>query len=379
MISPEIFFIKLKNEGFDFFTGVPDSLLKNICSYISDNVEDSNHIIAANEGGALSLAIGYNLATGKIPLVYMQNSGIGNAINPLLSLADKQVYSIPMLLFIGWRGQPDIAFKDEPQHMTQGKVMQDLFAALKLPYSIVKADTKDNGDFILQKAMKHIRENNTPYALLVEKDTFTKYKIKKQKVFNMPILREQAIELILDNIGRNDIVVATTGLASREVFEYRYNRGQDNKQDFLTVGGMGHANQIALAIALNKPKRKVYCLDGDGAFLMHMGGVAIAGSRKANNFKHIIFNNSAHDSVGGQPTICGDIDILSVAKAFGYDSVFSVCQKDEIKQAITNLTANNKPSLLEIKISKGYRDNLGRPTLSPQQQKENFINFIRDY
>ena len=302
MISTEYFFKNLLKARVEFFAGVPDSLLKNICSYITDNTSPKNHIIAANEGNALALGIGYHLASGKLPLIYMQNSGLGNIVNPLLSLADPDVYSVPMLLMIGWRGEPNV--KDEPQHKKQGRVTLKMLKAMEVPYQVLSVDTSDEqAKEIIKKASKEALKNNTPYAIVVKKSSFSEYKLKKDETANLPLFREDAIKIIVDNLDDKDIVVSTTGVASRELFEYREELKQGHEKDFLTVGGMGHANQIALGIAMQKPNRSVFCLDGDGAVLMHMGSMAINGNIKCDNFKHIVFNNGAHDSVGGNPQL----------------------------------------------------------------------------
>ena len=313
MINTKLFFQNLVENNIEFFTGVPDSLLNSICSYITDNVSSKKHIIAANEGNALALGIGYYLASGKLPLIYLQNSGLGNIVNPLLSLADPDVYSVPMLLMIGWRGEPNAT--DEPQHKKQGRVTLKLLEAMEVPYQVLSIDTSDDqAKEIINKASKEALKNNAPFAIVIKKNTFSEYKIKKDKMVNSLLFREDAIKIIVDNLDDKDIVVSTTGFASRELFEYREKLKQGHNKDFLTVGGMGHANQIALGIAMQKPNRRVLCLDGDGSTLMHMGSLGISGNVECNNFKHIIFNNGAHDSVGGQPTV-------------GYTQIFRVLPK----------------------------------------------------
>jgi len=376
MINPKIFFNDLKKENINFFTGVPDSLLKSFCAYVTDNSEPNSHIIAANEGGAISLGVGYHLATNLTPLIYMQNSGLGNAINPLLSIADKEVYSIPMLLMIGWRGEPTI--KDEPQHKKQGRITIDLLKSMEIPYFILSPDLSNHeASSILKKAANHAVKNNSPCALVVRKGSFEDYKLKNEFKGNYLLNREQSIKIIVDELDHDDIVVATTGVASRELFEYREELGQGHKKDFLTVGGMGHANQIALGIALNKPSRKVFCFDGDGAILMHMGALAINANVDCKNLKHIIFNNGAHDSVGGQPTVAHKISISSAAKSFGYERVFVAENEKDIKTAIKDLKFFKGMCLLEIQINKGFRSNLGRPSTSPIENKKDLMEFLK--
>jgi phosphonopyruvate decarboxylase len=374
MIQTKKFYESLDQNGIDFYAGVPDSLLKDICSYISDNAPIEKHVISANEGGAVALATGYYLATSKLPLVYMQNSGFGNTINPLLSLADPKVYSIPMILLIGWRGEPGI--KDEPQHVKQGEVSETLLKTLDIPYTIISNQTLDI-DKIIKDSIEHAKTNNTPFAILVKKGTFEPYSLKNKLKTNFDLTREQAIIKSTELLSDSDIVVATTGKTSRELFEFRSKNNQGHHRDFLTVGGMGHANQIALGIALAKPEKTVYCFDGDGAVLMHTGSLGIVGDLKIENFKHIIFNNGAHDSVGGQPTIGFDIDFGKIAKSFNYNTVFRIEKLNEFNEVFMNFQKEKGPCLLEIIVNKGARKDLGRPTVSPKENKINFMSFIK--
>ena len=297
MINPQCFVEALSKNGVSFFAGVPDSLLKNICAYITDNVSPENNIIAANEGGAVGLAAGYYLATGKIPVVYMQNSGEGNTVNPLMSLTDKDVYNIPVLLLIGWRGEPGV--HDEPQHVKQGKVTVPLLDAMGIKNEVL-SDNEDEAEKQICAAKAYMEETKDAYALIIRKGTFADYKLQKNEVSACQMLRETAIGIAAGMIEDDATIVSTTGMISRELFEYRTNNNQGHERDFLTVGSMGHASQIALGIVLHKPNRRVYCFDGDGASIMHMGNMAITGSMLPNNYVHIVFNNGAHDSVGGQ-------------------------------------------------------------------------------
>lgn len=374
MISAEKFYNLLNDSGVDFFTGVPDSLLKDICSYITDFTPKEKNIISANEGGAIALATGYNLASNKIPLVYLQNSGIGNIINPLLSLADPEVYSIPMLIMVGWRGEPGI--KDEPQHVKQGKVTLDLFSSMQVPYDILSTNF-DEAKNNIKKAIQYIEKNNAPFVLVVKKNTFEPYKLKRTVITNFELSREEAIKEVVLLLNEDDIVVSTTGMISRELFEIRESLNQGHEKDFLTVGSMGHASQIALGIALEKINRKVYCFDGDGAILMHTGSMGIVGDLAPKNFKHIIFNNGAHDSVGGQPTIGFSVDFCKIATGFNYKKVFKVDKAFEIKSIFEIFSKEEGPSLLEICVNKGNRKDLGRPTISPIDNKNSFKSFSK--
>jgi phosphonopyruvate decarboxylase len=373
MISPKHFFDTLVENGVTFFTGVPDSLLKDFCAYVTENAPKENHVISSNEGAAIALAAGCTLVTKKPALVYMQNSGLGNAVNPLLSLADKEVYSVPMLLMIGWRGEP--GKKDEPQHVKQGRVMLQMLEAMEIPYSLINAELQDvKGE--IEKAVSFATEQNRPYALVVSSGTFDKHTLKEASAFSYPLKREDAIQHILDDISEADVVVSTTGMASREVFEHREKRNQGHRNDFLTVGGMGHCSQIALGIALKHKGKNVYVIDGDGAVIMQMGSLAIIGSEAPENFKHIIINNGAHDSVGGQPTVGFQMDFGAIAKACGYEISLVAESVEEIKAGLQKLKAGKGPSLLEIRVNKGARTDLGRPTSTPVENKEALMEFL---
>ncbi len=374
MIECRDFLNQLDLNGIDFFTGVPDSLLKDFISYISDNAQKTKHIVAANEGNAIGIAGGYHLATGKTALVYMQNSGQGNAVNPLTSLTDTDVYGIPALLLVGWRGEPGI--KDEPQHVKQGKVTLKLFDVLGIPYDIFP-DSPDKAEKSVSAAINYMKEKSSPYAIVVKKGTFCSYKLKnKMKDFH-ELRREDAVKIIIDNLSEEDIVVSTTGKTSRELFEYREELKKGHERDFLTVGSMGHASQIALGIAISRSDRTVFCIDGDGALIMHMGALATIGSIKPENLKHIVINNGVHDSVGGQKTAGFDIDIPSIAKSCGYTNVFSADNRLKLSTVFIKFKQLKGPSLLEIKTSSGARENLGRPTKTPAENKSSFINFIK--
>ncbi|MBQ9575752.1 MAG: phosphonopyruvate decarboxylase [Muribaculaceae bacterium] len=374
MISPKNFFDQLKNHHIDFYTGVPDSLLKNLCAYITDNLPSTRHIIAANEGGAVGLAAGYHLATGLIPVVYMQNSGLGNTVNPLMSLTDKLVYNIPVLLVIGWRGEPGI--KDEPQHRKQGLVTLPLLETLGISYEVL-TDNEDDLPGQINRAVSHMEVTGETFALVVRKGTFDTYKLQSTVSTPITLSRERAIELVTDAVGDNDVVVSTTGMISRELFEYRTATNHGHHQDFLTVGSMGHASQIALGIAINQPNRHVFCYDGDGATIMHTGNMAIIGTVAPDNYYHIVFNNGAHDSVGGQPTVGMRVDLPAVARSFGYKTVISVDNEQDLIDELVGLTDHDAPILLEIKVKKGARADLGRPTSTPIENKEALMNFLK--
>ena len=372
MIRPEFFIETLKGYGIDFYAGVPDSLLKNICAYISDNMDAKHNIIAANEGAAVGLAAGHYLATGVPGVVYMQNSGEGNIINPLASLTDEEVYNIPVLLIIGWRGKPGA--HDEPQHVKQGKITTGLLNTLGVNYDVLSMD-EDKAAKQIAKAVEALNRKEV-YALVIEKGTFDDYKLQSVETNDLTMTREEAIQTVASSLGEKDCIVSTTGMISRELFEARAAWNQGHERDFLTVGSMGHASQIALGIALEKTDRKVWCFDGDGASIMHMGSMAIVASKAPANYVHVVFNNGAHDSVGGQPTVGLKIDLPAVAKAVGYAATFSVDNKEELEKALKALPAG--PVFLEVKVKKGNRKDLGRPTTTPIQNKEALMAFLKD-
>ncbi len=372
MISPEFFYNKLAGYGINFYSGVPDSLLKNLCAYITDNADAAHNIIAANEGGAMGLAAGHYLATGQIPVVYMQNSGEGNIINPLASLTDPDVYNIPVLLVIGWRGKPGV--HDEPQHVKQGKVTTGLLNVMGIDYMVLSKD-EDEAEVQIKKAVSYMQATKQCYALVIEKDTFDAYTLQKVEKNDLTMSREEAIQTVAAALGEKDAIVSTTGMISRELFEYRTAMNEGHERDFLTVGSMGHASQIALGIALAKQDRKIWCFDGDGASIMHMGSMAIVANKVPKNYVHVVFNNGAHDSVGGQPTVGLKIDLPAVAKAVGYKQVLSVDNKEDLKKQLSNLCEG--PVFMEVKVKKGNRKDLGRPTTTPIQNKEALMQFLK--
>ena len=372
MISPQFFIEKLKANHIDFYAGVPDSLLKNMCAYITDHFDAAHNIIAANEGAAVGLAAGHYLATGQPACVYMQNSGEGNAINPLASLTDEDVYNIPLLLIIGWRGKPGV--HDEPQHVKQGKVTTELLNVMEINYEVLSKE-EDKAAKQIEKAVEALR-NKEDYALVIEKDTFEEYKLINIETNDLSLCREEAIQTVAAKLGENDCIVSTTGMISRELFEYRAALNQSHERDFLTVGSMGHASQIALGIALEQPNRRVWCFDGDGATIMHMGSLAIVASKAPKNYIHVVFNNGAHDSVGGQPTVGLKIDLPAVAKAVGYATVCSVDNKADLETVLDKVKESRGPVFLEVKVKKGNRKDLGRPTTTPIQNKEALMKFL---
>ena len=375
MVRVEKLYDTLQAHGVDFFTGVPDSLLKDFCAYVTDHTPCGRHIIAANEGAAVGIAAGHYMASGRLPLVYMQNSGLGNTVNPLLSLMDEKVYALPVLLMIGWRGEP--GGKDEPQHVKQGEVTLDLLEAMQIPY-VVLSDQEEEALQQTGEMLQKAQTGSRPYAIVIRKGLFGKYRLQNKPENDYPLSREEALEFVADQLGETDVVVSTTGKLSRELFEYREARHQGHERDFLTVGSRGHSSSIALGIALEKPERRIWCLDGDGAFIMHMGAITNVGSLKLHNYRHIVFNNGAHESVGGQPTVGFRLDIPSIARACGYPVVYSVSTREGIRQALQHLSVADGPALLEIRVKIASREDLGRPTTTPAENKNHFMENLKN-
>lgn len=370
MIDTELFFHKLKESGVDFFTGVPDSLLSNLCACIEEKISNHNHIIAPNEGNAIALAAGYHLGTGKYAAVYMQNSGLGNAINPLTSLTDPQVYRIPMLLIIGWRGEPNVP--DEPQHIKQGSITTSQLDLLGIPYEII--DEKSETTEILKNISEKLKINHSPVALLVRNKTFSKYTSHHKQERPHTLSREDSLRTLLD-LTENSLIISTTGKTSREVYEIR-KKQKTNQRDFLTVGSMGHASSIALGIALTNPNNRVVCLDGDGSMLMHMGALSMIGTQNPKNFVHVLINNAAHESVGGQRTVADQIDFSAISIACGYKNYEKVNTIDGIKSAWKKITTTQGPWMLEIEVNIKSRVDLGRPQTTPEENKNLFMKSL---
>ncbi|HEX6233542.1 MAG TPA: phosphonopyruvate decarboxylase [Jiangellaceae bacterium] len=376
MIDPAHFVYNLRELGVTMYTGVPDSLLKQLGAHVMATLPRQNHVIAANEGGAVAIAMGHYLRTGSPAVIYLQNSGMGNTINPLLSLADPDVYGTPMVVIVGWRGQPEV--KDEPQHVKQGRVMTALLDALELPWSVLPREPTA-ADSTMAEAVKVAVDRNTPYVVLVEKDTFAKADVSMPAVAGQEGLasREDALIAMAEAVGREAIIVSTTGMLSRELFEYRERSGQSGERDFLTVGGMGHASSIALGIAMQETEREVWCFDGDGALLMHLGSLAVIADHAPPSYFHVVFNNGVHDSVGGQPTSVNVVDVAAVARAMGYRYAQSTSDLAAVADAVAQLRSRGGPALLELKVRPGNRAGIGRPTRTPAQSKQAFMAALR--
>lgn len=360
---------------FEFFAGVPDSRLRALCDYLMDTygIDPKHHIIAANEGNCAALAAGYHLATGKIPVVYMQNSGEGNIINPVASLLNEQVYGIPVVFIIGWRGEPGV--HDEPQHIYQGAVTLKLLEDMGIPFFVIGKETTEGEVSEAMEEFSPLLAEGKSVAFVVRKGSLT-YDKKIQYQNGYALRREKAIRYIVRAAGA-DPIVSTTGKASRELFEIREQNGQDHGRDFLTVGSMGHTSSIALGIALSKPNTRVWCVDGDGAALMHMGAMAVIGANRPGNLVHIVINNGAHETVGGMPTVAGSVDLPAAARACGYPDAVSVDTAEQLERELERVKNGNTLCLIEVKCALGARADLGRPTTSAQENKRAFMEHLK--
>ncbi len=363
--------------GIDFFTGVPDSLLKGLCDELFSRfgTDGDSHIVAHNEGGAVALCAGHYLATGRPGLCYMQNSGIGNAVNPLVSLMDPAVYSLPCLLVIGWRGEPGVT--DEPQHVRQGQITPGLLELMGIPCFVLSPDTTDELFLSHFRDLIAVLNSGRTAAIVVRKGSFQS-DCKPDYRNGYSMLRETALSRILALADPSSVFVCTTGKLSREVFELRESRHETHCMDFLTVGSMGHAGMIALGIALGKPDRQVWCLDGDGACLMHLGSLPVIGGKRPANFVHIVINNGAHETVGGMPVRSGTLDIASLAASSGYARILTADSEESLDIALHEAAgATSGPVLIEIRCACGSRKDLGRPTTTPAMNRDALMSFIR--
>ena len=360
---------------FDFFTGVPDSQLRPLCDYLMDTygIDPQHHVIAANEGNSVAIAAGYHLATGKVPVVYMQNSGEGNIVNPVASLMNEAVYAMPCVFIVGWRGEPNV--HDEPQHIYQGQITLQLLDDLNIEYMVIdKSTTSEDVERKLSE-WQSVLNSGRQVAFVVKKGAL-EYNNKVAYKNDNSLNREEAIKHIV-NVSKDDPIVSTTGKISRELFETREAKEQSHIFDFLTVGSMGHCSSIALGVAVNKPNGKVWCIDGDGAVLMHMGAMAVIGSVNPKNFIHIVINNGAHETVGGMPTVAQDIDMCKIASACGYGYVKSVDNAQDLDRALSDVKNTDKLCFIEIKCALGSRADLGRPTTTAIENKNNFADYLK--
>ncbi len=365
-------FIKILDK--DFFVGVPDSLLKPFGNYLINEygLDPKHHIIASNEGSAVGIAAGYHLATGKVPVVYMQNSGEGNIINPLASLLNEKVYAIPTIFVIGWRGEPGV--HDEPQHVFQGEVTLKLLETMNIEYYVIEKTTSLEALNDVMQKFNDSLEQGRDVAFVVKKGAFS-YDGKVEYKNDNLMKREEIIQHII-KYSDTDPIISTTGKTSRELYETRELESQGHEYDFLTVGSMGHSSSIALGVALNKPEQKIWCIDGDGAVIMHMGALAIIGTLLPSNLVHIVINNEAHESVGGQPTAATNLNISELAKDSGYSYTACVDNFEDLDKELELAKSRNELTFIEVKSAIGSRDDLGRPKTTPIENKNGFMGYL---
>jgi len=345
----------LKKNKSVFFTGVPDSVLKELSSSLQ-SVNKKNHIIATNEGAAVSIGIGHYLSTKKIPVIYMQNSGLSNALNPLISIAHQKVYSIPLILIIGWRGSPRV--KDEPQHNVKGKITKEILKLLNIKYTILRSSSDINK---FDKQIKLAKKNKSIVACLIEQGTLEKNKNTKKKKDFYNLDKELFLKNLLENLKKNTRIISSTGYNSRELMYLREKYRFKNTKDFYMVGGMGHTSSVALGYSLSSKSRTI-CIDGDGSLLMHLGSIKTVGNFANKNFKYILLNNNAHDSVGGQSTYANDVDFEKLSKSLGFKNFYSIDNKKNLKKIIKKFLTEKKLSFLEVKVSNSKIKKLPRPT-----------------
>ena len=357
--------------GSDFYAGVPDSQLKALCNYLINTygTDGKHHIIAANEGNCTAIAAGYHLATGKVPVVYMQNSGEGNIINPVASLMNDKVYGIPCIFVVGWRGEPGV--KDEPQHKYQGEVTVKLLEDMDISTFIIGKDTSEDDLKAVMKSFRKQLAEGKQVGFVVRKGAL-EYEGAPKYANGNEMIREEIIRRIIDVTG-DDPIVSTTGKTSRELFELRVARGETHGHDFLTVGSMGHSSSIALGIAMQRPDKKVWIIDGDGAVLMHMGSMALTGAYAPSNLVHILVNNASHESVGGQPTVADHMDMVKIAEGCAYPHAVTVSDYDALEKALAEAKASDELFFIEVKSAIGSRADLGRPTTTAMENKESFM------
>lgn len=359
----------------EFYTGVPDSLLQPLCNYLMKHygVDKKHHVIGANEGNCVAMAAGYHLATGKYPVVYMQNSGEGNAVNPIASLLNEKVYAIPAIFVVGWRGEP--GKKDEPQHIFQGEITRSLLSLLSIESYVVGKETTVTELTRVRASFEEQLSKGQSVAFVIQKGALTN---DEEMVYsNAYHMTREAVVRAVSEVAKEDPIISTTGKASRELFEAREARGEGHQYDFLTVGSMGHASSIACAIAAQKPETKIWCVDGDGALIMHMGAMAVVGRLQPDNLVHILINNEAHETVGGLPTAANAVSLSEIAKACGYQVIPKVEEEAELLEALKKCRDSRKLTFLEVDCALGARADLGRPTTSARENKEQFMQYLK--
>ena len=365
-MKPGIFVTTLEDAGFSPFMGIPCSVLKPLLDYIADGNCSTRNYLCSSEGDAMGLAAGFSLS-GKLPVVYMQNDGYGNAINPLSSLL--LLYKLPVLLLISWRGEPGA--KDAPQHAVMGSVILSLLDTFEIPYIVLDNEERNLKDSVT-RAKNHCMAESKPFAFVIRKGYFDRYNASISQSNTMLNRRLEYIRLLSAKLQPNDVLLGTTGFAGREMYQIVTHKGK-----FYMMGSMGCLASLGLAIALEQPDKRIILLDGDGAILMKMGALATVGYHRPSNLIHICFDNRSYESTGGQPTLSTTVDLRAVAKACGYTTVHNIKTTGEFEAMWNNEAKYPKPHFLHIEINPGTEEELARPSISPEEMRDCFRAFLQ--
>jgi len=375
MLSTQQFGSELKKLGYDFYSGVPCSFLKNLINYA---INECDYIMAANEGDAVAIASGAYLG-GKKSVVLMQNSGLTNATSPLTSLNFS--FKLPVLGFVSLRGEPGL--QDEPQHELMGQITEKLLKLMQVKWDYLEIDfalAKKQ----LRKADRYIAKGET-FFFVVKKDTFDEVKLKDQSLktlqnkikarssqkSELPTRRE-TLKVLTDLSEKDTVLLATTGKTGRELFEVA-----DKDNHLYMVGSMGCISSLGLGLALARPDKKVIAIDGDGAAIMRLGALTTNGYYQPANLLHLLLDNNTHDSTGGQATVSHNVDFVDQAAAVCYPISMSVNGLDELTKAIIKWKMHGGLTFIHLKIAKGSTKELGRPSIKPHEVKERLMKFIQ--
>jgi phosphonopyruvate decarboxylase len=368
MLSPEKLVRWLAENGVTFATGIPDSVLGGLCWELMKETSGINHVIACNEAAAVATAIGWHIGTNSIPLVYLQNSGLGSAVNPLASLAAGEVFHVPVLLLIGWRGKPGRL--DEPQHRLMGSATVPILNCLGIPVDELPPDEEIAHDAIT-KIFGEIRVTGESRALVVEMGTIGPSESIPWSRYHAGLWTgAEALRHLCRRMPKDDLCVSTVGLVSRLLAAYRSGHRQEPANDLLAVGGLGLVSQLALGLALATPTRRIWCFDGDGSLLMHLGALTSVGASKPKNFVHVLFNNGIHESVGGLPSANQDTAFLQISRACGYKWDASAANAADLDILDHWLQDRDGPYFLELRVSRNVDLEVGRPRTSPRANKD---------
>jgi phosphonopyruvate decarboxylase len=350
----------LKKEKFGPIMGVPCSVFKHFLNFII-NKKSFEHYACSSEGESLGLAAGFAMA-GKYPIIYMQNDGYGNVINPLSSL--QLMYELPALLMISWRGEP--GKKDAPQHKLMGETLLGLLEIFDIPYAVVN---KGNIESEIVNAKKYMKKKQKPYALIFKKGTIENFEVKKEesKLNN----RYDYLEILKNCLNKYDIILGTTGFTGRELFQT-----VSCNSKFYMMGSMGCLSSMGLGLAKSYHKKTVYVLDGDGALLMKLGSLSTIGNYQPDNLIHICFDNNQYESTGGQKTTASTTNFVKLAEACNYKKAIMIDNTSHFEKIISKISLLEKPLFLHIKITSGTIENLKRPSFSPIEMKKKFMESL---